>query len=268
MRRQRIEGPTFVNAVVAYAVIAFILAPLAIVVPMSFSAANSFEFPPSAYSLRHYYTYFSSAGWLGPTFNSILIGLLSSVLTLLVATPAAFALNRRQFTGRRALQILLLMPMLVPSIIMAISYYTVFSQIGLNQTYAGVILAHSCISIPVVLITTSASLRNFDQSVERAAAICGATPTQTLRYVMLPLLRPTFLVAGFFAFINSFDEATISLFISGRDVATLPRRMFASIQLEADPVVAVVSSLMIFCAIAVMISVTIIRYRGAAQAAR
>ena len=268
MSSRRIEGPTAINAAVAYAVILFILAPLAIVVPMSFSASNSFEFPPQTYSLRHYATYFSSAGWLGPTFNSMLIGLLSSILTLLVATPAAFALNRRQFKARRALQVLLLMPMLVPAIIMAISYYTVFSEIGLNQTYAGVILAHSCISIPVVLITASASLRNFDRNMERAAATCGANQMQTLRYVMLPLLRPTLLLAGFFAFINSFDEATISLFISGREVATLPRRMFASIQLEADPVVAVVSSLMIACAIVVMTTATILRYRSTARVAR
>jgi putative spermidine/putrescine transport system permease protein len=264
----RIERPTFANAVVAFAVTIFLLAPLAIVIPMSFSAASSFEFPPVHYSLRHYHTYFTSPDWLGPTFNSILVGVAAAILTLVVATPAAFAVNRREFRGRRVLQVMLLMPMLVPSIIMAISYYTIFGKIGLNQTYTGVILAHACIAIPVVLITMSASLRNLDRNLERAATICGATPMQVFCRITLPILRPSFVVAGFFAFITSFDEATISLFISGRNVAMLPRRMFASIQLEADPVVAVVSSLIIGVALVAMVSVTLVRHRRAAMARR
>ncbi len=259
----RLERPTLANAVVAFAVTAFLLAPLAIVIPMSFSSANSFEFPPLHYSLQHYHKYFTAADWLGPTFNSILVGIAVSILTLLVATPAAFAVNRREFRGRRILQVALLMPMLVPSIIMAISYYTIFGKMGLNQTYTGVILAHACIAIPVVLITMSASLRNLDRNLERAATICGATPMQTFCLITLPILSPSFVVAGFFAFITSFDEATISLFISGSNVSTLPRRMFASIQLEADPVVAVVSSLIIGVALVTMVSVTVVRYRRA-----
>jgi putative spermidine/putrescine transport system permease protein len=256
-------APSLANAVLAWCVAGFILAPLVIIVPMSFSASNSFEFPPLRYWLGHYRTYFSSEGWLQPTLNSFLVGIVSSVLTLMVATPAAFAVNRREFAGRRALQILLLTPMLVPSIIMAISYYSVFGRLGLNQTYAGIILAHSCVSIPVVLIAMSASLRNLDRNLERAAAICGATPAQTFRLVTLPLLRPAVILAGFFAFIHSFDEATISLFISGREVSTLPKRMFASIHLEADPVVAVVSALMIFAAVFAMAGATLLRQRRA-----
>ncbi len=264
MAAVRIERPTAFNAVVAFSVATFLLLPLIVVIPMSFSSANTFEFPPVRYSLRHYHTYFTSVSWLEPTLNSVLVGVVAAALTLVVATPAAFAVNRREFRGRRVLQILLLMPMLVPSIIMAISYYTIFGKIGLNQTYSGIVLAHACIAIPVVLITMSASLRSLDRNVERAAVICGATPLQTFRYVTLPILRPSFLVAGFFAFISSFDEATISLFISGRNVATLPRRLFSSIQLEADPVVAVVSSLIIGVALVVMISATLVRhYRGA-----
>jgi len=119
----------------------------------------------------------------------------------------------------------------------------------------------------VVLITMSASLRNLDRNLERAATICGATPMQVFCRITLPILRPSFVVAGFFAFITSFDEATISLFISGRNVAMLPRRMFASIQLEADPVVAVVSSLIIGVALVAMVSVTLVRHGRAAMSA-
>lgn len=268
MGARSLEAPSLGTALAAFAVAGFILAPIVIIVPMSFSAANSFEFPPPSYWLGHYRTYFTELDWLRPTFNSFLVGLISSALTLAVATPAAFAVNRREFAARRALQILLLVPMLVPSIIMAISYYAVFGRLNLNQTYTGIILAHTCVSIPVVLIAMSASLRNFDRNLERAAVICGATPAQTFIHVILPLLRPAFLLAGFFAFIHSFDEATISLFISSREASTLPRRMFASMHLEADPVVAVVSTLMIGIALAVMVGAALLRHRRATAEAR
>ncbi|GAA5236502.1 ABC transporter permease [Verticiella sediminum] len=255
MKPPALERPTAGTAVAAFAVALFILAPILIVVPMSFSSAQSFEFPPPGYWLGHYAAYFSE-DWLGPTLNSFVIAVASSVVTLAVATPAAFAVNRREFATRRALQIVLLLPMLVPSIIMAISYYSVFGMLGLNQTYLGVILAHTCISIPVVLIAMSASLRNLDRNLERAALICGATPAQGFLLVTFPLLRPAFLIAAFFAFIHSFDEATISLFISSREVSTLPRRMFSSIHLEADPVIAVASTFMIAVALTVMVVMT------------
>jgi putative spermidine/putrescine transport system permease protein len=264
MRRANFAAPATATGVVAITVAALILAPLAIVIPMSFSGSHSFEFPPPSYWLGHYRAYFSSESWLRPTFNSFAIGVVSSLLTLAVATPAAFAVNRREFKARRTLQIVLLLPMLIPSIVMAISYYTVFGRIGLNQTYTGVVLAHTCVSIPVVVIAMSASLQNLDPNLERAAIICGATPTQTFVRVTLPLLRPAFLIAGFFAFIHSFDEATISLFISSREVSTLPRRMFSSIHLEADPVVAVVSSIMIMVAITIVATAATVRHYRAA----
>ncbi|WP_090551421.1 ABC transporter permease [Paraburkholderia caballeronis] len=265
MRANALERPSGAHAVIAVCVAVFILAPMLIVVPMSFSSARSFDFPPPGYWLGHYRAYFT-ADWLKPTFNSIAIAIASSIVTLLVATPAAFAVNRRDFPGRRALQIVLLLPMLVPSIVMAISYYTVFGRVGLNQTYLGVVLAHSCISIPVVLIAMAAPLRHLDRNLERAALICGATPVQMFRYVTLPLLRPAFAVAAFFAFIHSFDEATISLFISSREVSTLPKRMFSSINLDADPVIAVASTFLIAAALTVMVAMaTISRRRQAAE---
>ncbi|WP_454719579.1 MULTISPECIES: ABC transporter permease [Cupriavidus] len=268
MSANALERPTAANAFVALGVAVFILAPLLIVVPMSFSSAHSFEFPPPSYWLGHYRAYFT-ADWLRPTLNSFLIAVASSIVTLLVATPAAFAVCRREFRARRALQIILLLPMLVPSIIMAISYYSVFGVVGLNQTYLGVILAHTCISIPVVLTAMSASLRNLDRNLERAAAICGATQAQAFMLVTFPLLRPAFLIAAFFAFIHSFDEATIALFISSREVSTLPRRMFSSINLEADPVIAVASTFMIAVALSVMVVMGFSsRRRQAAEASR
>lgn len=257
------DRPSRLNLILALAVAVFILAPVVILVPMSFSASRSFEFPPRAFSLVHYVSYFTSEAWLGATINSLMIALACSLLTLLLAVPAAFALNRRQFPGQNLARALLLLPMLVPSIIMAISYYTLYASIGLNQTFTGVLLAHAAGSIPLAMIALSATVRAFDRNLERAAAISGATPLQTFRLVTLPLIMPTILVAGIFAFVHSFDEAVIALFIAGRDVNTLPRRAFESIRLDADPVLSVVSTLTVVLVVLLFAAVSMLRRRTA-----
>jgi putative spermidine/putrescine transport system permease protein len=257
------DRPSRLNLVLAMAVALFILAPVLVLVPMSFSASRSFEFPPRAFSLGHYAAYFQSEAWLSATANSLAIAAGCSVLTLLLSVPAAFALNRRQFRGQNLARALLLLPMLVPSIIMAISYYTLYAEIGLNQTYAGVLMAHAAGSIPLALIALSATVRGFDRNLERAAAICGATPWQGFRMVTLPLITPAIVVAGIFAFVHSFDEAVISLFIAGREVNTLPRRAFESIRLDADPVLSVVSTLTVVLVILLFSAVSLLRRRAA-----
>lgn len=257
------DRPSRLNFVLASAVATFILAPVLVLVPMSFSASRSFEFPPRAFSLVHYASYFTSEAWLGATLNSLVIALGCSVVTLLLAVPASFALNRRSFRGQGVARALLLLPMLVPSIIMAISYYTLYAELALNQTFTGVLLAHAAGAIPLALIALSATVRAFDRNLERAAAICGATPWQTFRLVTLPIIAPTILIAGIFAFVHSFDEAVISLFIAGREVNTLPRRAFESIRLDADPVLAVVSTLTVILVVFLFVAVSALRRRAA-----
>jgi putative spermidine/putrescine transport system permease protein len=212
----------------------FLVAPMAIIVPMSFSSAVSFEFPPPGYWLGYYRQYFDSEAWLAATANSFVIALGSMVFTLLVAIPAAFGFVRYRFYGKSAFNLMMMLPVIVPAVVSALGYYGFLSRAYLVGTHAGMIIAHSVLSIPIA----------FDRNLERAAMSAGAGPLRTFFYVTLPVLRPGILVGALFAFLHSFNEAVVALFIAGRDASTLPKKMFESIRLESDPVIAVVSTLL------------------------
>lgn len=236
------------------AVVVFIAAPLVIVVPMSFSSASSLQFPPPGYWLGYYHAYFTDMSWLRPTWNSIIIASANTVLTMALVIPATFALVRHRFVGKSLANLMMLMPMAVPHIVMAVGYYSYFGELGLVHSHMGVILAHSCLSVPIAFLVLSANLKGFDRTLERAALSLGATPAKTFIHVTLPILRPGILISALFAFIQSFDETVVAIFISGRNAETLPRKMFDSIRQEADPVIAVISSLLFAIVIAALIS--------------
>src|SRR5262245_42966668 len=222
----------------------FLVAPMAIVVPMSFSKATSFEFPPPAYWTGYYAQYFASHAWLEATANSFIIAIGSTVFTLAVALPAAFGFVRYRFRGKDAFNLLMMLPIIVPAVVSALGYYSFLSPLRLVGTHAGMIIAHSVLSIPVAFLVIAAALKGFDRNLERAAMSAGAGPLRTFLWVTLPVLRPGILVGALFAFLHSFNEAVVAIFIAGRDAATLPKRMFESIRLESDPVIAVVSTLL------------------------
>ncbi|MFI5011993.1 MAG: ABC transporter permease [Hyphomicrobiales bacterium] len=238
---------------VAALVIIFIAAPLLIVLPMSLGTSPSLAFPPPGYGLQNFARFFADPSWTGPVVNSFVIALCVTVVTLALVTPACFAMVRHRFRGHGLINLLLLVPFIVPHIVMAIGYYLYFGPLRLVQTYLGVVLAHSCLAVPIAFLTVSAALKGFDRSLERAAMGLGATPLETFFLVTLPILRPAFLVAALMAFVSSFDETTVALFISGRDVATLPKKLFDSLRLQADPVVSAASTLLV---VIVLVAVT------------
>lgn len=240
------------TVIIAVAVAILLAGPMFIVVPMSFSTAPSLEFPPPGYWLGYYRRFFSDPNWTGPVLNSFLIGLGTMVLAMLLGAPASFALVRYRFRLRALFRLIVMMPLIVPHIVMALGYYSYFGSLGLVQSMTGVILAHACLSIPVVVLTLTSALVNFDRRLENAAANLGARPLTTFRLVTFPILRPAFFVAALFAFIHSFDEAVIAIFISGRDSATLPRQMFNSFQMEADPAISAASSLLLAAVLAAL----------------
>lgn len=235
---------SFIPKLIAVLVGGFVFLPMVLVVVMSFGSGTSLQFPPRAFTLHSYVTYFTSPSWTVPTLNSFVIGIGAAILTLLVTTPAAFAFALYEFPGKRLVRLLIMMPLMVPFIVMALAYFFFFGRLHLLNTMIGVVIAHACIAIPVVFLIQSANLKSFDWSLVRASQACGADAFATLRFVCVPLLKPSLLIAGLFAFITSFDETVISLFISGRAASTLPRRMFESVRQESDPVVAVVSTLL------------------------
>ncbi|WP_431284346.1 ABC transporter permease [Humitalea sp. 24SJ18S-53] len=233
-------------------VLAFVAAPLLIVVPMSFSTAASLEFPPPGWSTAYYAAYFNDARWTRPTMNSLGIALAVSVVTMVLVTPATFALVRHRFAGKGVMNLLLMLPLAVPHIVIAIGYYAYLADLRLLQTFPGIILAHTALSVPLAFLVLSANLKGFDRGLERAALSLGASPAKTFWHVTLPVLWPGFMAASLFAFVQSFDETVVALFISGRETETLPRKMFDSMRSQADPVIAVVSTLL-FTAVVVLV---------------
>ena len=230
--------------VLAGLVAIFLVVPMAIIVPMSFSKAISFEFPPPAYWTGYYTAYFTNQSWLDATANSFIIAFGSMIFTLVVALPAAFGFVRYQFYGKTALNLLMMVPLIVPAVVSALGYYGFLSMLRLVGTYTGMIIAHSVLSIPVAFLVIAAALKGFDRNLERAAMSAGAGPLRTFFWGTMPVLRPGILVGALFAFLHSFNEAVVAIFIAGRDASTLPKKMFESIRLESDPVIAVVSTLL------------------------
>lgn len=231
--------------VAALVVAAFLLAPLVIVMPMSFSTSMSLQFPPPGYWLGYYRQYFTDPRWLTPTLNSVVIASATTLLTLLLVIPASFALVRHRFRGKSAVNLLLMAPMIVPLVVSALGYYNTLGRLGLAGTHTGMILAHTALSVPVALLAVTAALKGYDPNLERAAMSAGAGPLRTFWWVTLPVLRPGILVGALFAFLHSFDETVVALFIAGREASTLPKKMFESVRLETDPVISVVSTLLV-----------------------
>jgi len=241
----------------------FLLLPIAIVVPMSFSTAISFEFPPPGYSLGYYAKYFTSDEWLEPTLNSLVIALGASALTMLLVVPAAFGYVRYRFRGKALVNLLMLAPLIVPHVVSALAYYGFLGRARLTGTHLGVVVAHGVLAVPVAFLVITATLKGFDRNLERAAMSAGAGPLRTFFHVTLPVLQPGMLVGALFAFLSSFNEAVVVIFIGGRQAATLPKKMYESIRLESDPVIAVVSTLLVAAVALGVLVWTFVRRRPA-----
>ncbi|HEY0294002.1 MAG TPA: ABC transporter permease [Bordetella sp.] len=222
----------------------FLAAPLFVIVPMSFSTSRSFEFPPAHYGLTYYADYFSNWDWLTPTINSFIIGGLSAAITMVLVIPTSYAYVRYRFLGRNVVNQLVMLPLMVPHVVSALGFYGFLAKLGLNGTIAGMVLAHTCLSVPAAFLVACATLKGFDHNLERAAMSSGAGPLRTFFWVTLPVLRPGLLVALLLSFLQSFNEAVVAIFVAGRDASTLPKKMFESIRVDTDPVIAVVSTLL------------------------
>lgn len=240
----------------------FLLAPMLVVIPMSFSTAISFEFPPPGYWFGYYREYFSSSSWLRPTYNSFVIAIGTTLLTLAIVIPASFGYVRYRFHGKAFVYLLIMSPLIVPNVVAALGYFGFLSLGRMTGTIPGVIIAHTALSVPVTFLVICATLKGFDRNLERAAMNAGAGPIRTFFHVTLPVLRPGMTVGGLFAFLSSFNEAVVSIFIGGRDASTLPKKMFESIRLESDPVIAVVSTLLILAALLGVLTPVLLRRKA------
>ncbi|HEV7267121.1 MAG TPA: ABC transporter permease subunit [Falsiroseomonas sp.] len=223
-------------------VLLFLGVPTLIVVPMGFTDSAFLSFPPPGYSLRWFETYFDSPLWLGATVRSFVVAFGTACLATLLGSFAALALARSTGRWRALLFGLFLAPMIVPRIVVALGLFYLFAQLGLVATETGLILGHAVLALPFVFITVAAVLKGYDWRLDQAAATLGANRRRVLLEITVPLLRGGLVAAFLFAFITSFDDLTVALFVSGGITVTLPKQMWDDMILQLNPTLAAVST--------------------------
>ncbi len=247
----------------------FLIAPIVVVIPLSFNAQDFFTFTPEmlrldrdGYSLKHYRDFFQNSDWQHALWNSLKIAPMATILSVSLGTLAAIGLSQPHVPFRRAIMAILISPMIVPLIISAAGMYFFFSRIGLQGTYAGVVLAHAALGIPFVIITVTATLVGFDHSLTRAAANMGASPVTTFFRVQMPLILPGVISGGLFAFITSFDEVIVILFVGSASQKTLPWQMFIGLREQISPTILAVATILVGISILLLITVELLRRRS------
>jgi putative spermidine/putrescine transport system permease protein len=245
-----------------YGVLLFLILPILVIVPISFTSGNMLAFPMPGLSLRWYDTILHSAAWIDAAQNSLLVGVCSTALAMALGTMAAIGLSRARFRGKPYVIGLLVSPILIPIVITAVGMYFFFASIGLVGTYLGLILAHTALSVPFVVITVLATLDGFDPNLARAAASLGAPPLTAFRRVTLPIIFPGVASGGLFAFATSFDEIVVTLFIAAPEQRTLPRQIFSGVREYVSPGIAAVATLLIVLSILLLTTVELLRRRA------
>ncbi len=257
-----VTGGTALLRVFVGLILLLMIMPILVVVLLSFSSASYLTFPPPAFGVRWYRAYLDSRDWLDATALSLIVAACVVVLSTVLGTAATLGLARLPATARMLAAGLILSPLIMPVIIIAIGVYYAFARCGLVGTPAGLILAHTCLAVPFVVTSVGASLSGFDRRLEMAALSLGATPIGVFRQVTLPLILPGVLIGALFAFITSFDELVVALFLSGANAVTLPRRMWEDLRYALDPTIAAVSTLTIAVTVVPLLWAQFARRRG------
>lgn len=259
---QRITAHRLLLWLVAGLVLLYLIFPIFVIVPVSFSSAPFLQFPPPGLSLRWYERYFGREQWIDATILSFYVGAVTMVLSTLLGTAAAFALVRGRLRAKRWITAFILSPLIVPGIVVAIAIYFFYAQLRLVGTPFGMILAHTALAVPYVVVNVTATLYGFDRRLEQAAMNLGANRWRTFYYVTLPVIRPGVFAGALFAFIASFDELIVAIFIAGTGAVTLPARMWENVRMEIDPTIAAVATIAIAVSIAAFASAALLGQRA------
>lgn len=239
--------------VVAGLIMAFLVIPTLIVIPMSFSDSQYLEFPPRVWSVRWYDNYFGSTEWMTATWVSVKAAFLTVLVTTPVATMAAYGLYVSNFRAARFIFVLLITPMMVPVILIAIGVFFAYAKLKLNNTMFGLVLAHTVLALPMCLIVVSAGLRSYDMNQERVARSLGASRLKAFLLITLPQIRFSVVSGALLAFVVSFDEVIVALFISGGNMSTITRSMFLALRDQIDPTIASISTILILITTAALV---------------
>ncbi|MHC6526842.1 ABC transporter permease [Vibrio proteolyticus] len=252
------------------AVLLFLIAPILIIVPLSFNATPYFTFTegmlnldPDAYSLRWYQAMLTSEQWLLALKNSTFIALAATLIATVLGTLAAMGLANSRLPLRNTIMALLISPMIVPLIISAAAMYFFYTRLGISQTFVGIILAHAALGTPFVVITVTATLSGFDHTLVKAGYSLGAGPVYTFRHVTLPLIRPGMISGALFSFGTSFDEVVVALFLTGAEQKTVPRQMWSGIREQISPTILAVASMLILMSVLLLVTLELLRRRNA-----
>ncbi|WP_323035843.1 ABC transporter permease [Pararhodobacter sp.] len=247
----------------------FLMFPIMVIVPLSFNAQDYFTFTPEmlsldpdGFSLKHYVDFFTNPDWQQAMWNSLSIAPMATLVSVGLGTLAAVGLSQSHVPFKRVIMAVLISPMIVPLIISAAGMYFFFSAIGLQGTYWGVVLAHAILGIPFVIITVTATMVGFDRSLTRAAASMGAGPMRTFFKIQLPLILPGVISGALFAFITSFDEVVVVIFVGSAGQKTLPWQMFIGLREQISPTILAVATLMVALSIMLLATLEMLRRRN------
>ena len=253
----------------AGAVLFFLILPILVIVPLSFNSqpyftftAEMLAFEADAYSLRWYRTIIENPNWLLAIQNSFIVGVFATIVATLLGTVAAVGLASAEMPFRRTITALLLSPMIVPLIIIAAGMFFFYTRFGLVGTFPGLIIAHAALGIPFVIVTVTATLVGFDRSLYNAGLSLGTGPIRTFMRVVLPLIRPGVISGALFAFVTSFDEVVLVLFLAGPDQRTIPRQMFSGLREQINPTILAVATLLIVVSICLLVTIELLRRRS------
>lgn len=245
--------------VVCSAVGLVLFAPTLILLPLSFTGESGFRFPPRTWSLQYYENFFTDPIWSGALFASIGIALQVTVVATILGTAASLGVARLNPRLATLINGVMLAPIVIPSVVVAIGVYSIFLRTGLTGTNLGFVLAHTAMALPFVAIAVSASLSSFDRRLELAAATLGAPPARVLMRVTIPQLLPGILTGAVFAFVTSFDEVMLALYLSSARLVTLPVKMFTSVTTEIDPTIAAASAVILVMTTALILTPMLVR---------
>jgi putative spermidine/putrescine transport system permease protein len=241
---------------------AILAAPTLILIPMSFSTSKSLSFPPRGFTLEWYANFFHDSAWTTAARVSLVVGLCTSVLAIVLGVPLAMSLVRSRYRGVGGVSALVLGPAVIPAVIMGIGMYQAFSKLGLVRTIPGLIVAHTVLALPLVVVTLVAGFQSLDRNLELAANNLGAGPVRTFVHAMLPPMLPSIAIAAVYGFVTSWDEMIVSLFLTGPQLSTLPVQMWNQVRNEADPTTVAVSTMLVTLSTVVIVAVFVVSKIG------
>jgi putative spermidine/putrescine transport system permease protein len=237
----------------------FLIAPILVIIPVSFNTSAYLDFPPKGFTLKWYAAYFNDPVWMSSTWRSFRVASWVALLSSVIGTCAAFSLVRGRYRGKDFFMSLLICPLMVPIIVKAVGFYYFFSKLRLVGTELGLVLAHTCTGLPYIVVVVSSALVTFDINLEKASLNLGANRLRTFFKVTFPIIRPAILSGALFAFFSSFDDLIIAIFLCGVNAITLPKKMWDGIRFELNPTITAVASILILVSILILLFVEILR---------